>query len=180
MNLLIVSLLFSFIATQQQCILGQNCPYNQGICVEGKCQCQDGFKNYFDPKLTQEQQIYCNYKQKDHYTALLLEFFLPGIGHIYAYKYWFGAIKIILLLSFVCSSYYIYHQIRVPSFILALKASILNKIKENLSNNRNITLLDIAQFIFNISFYPFWIFWVFDLYMYFTKTYYDGYGIPLF
>ena len=84
---------FSFILSQE-CIIGRNCPYNQGICVGTSCECLDGYKNFFAPRLAQADQIYCNYKQKHHLIALVLEMFLPGFGHFYAYHYWLGLIKL--------------------------------------------------------------------------------------
>ena len=183
MKLFLVLLLFSF-ALSQQCILGSNCPFNQGICVGGTCECLDGYKTFFNPALPPEQQIYCNYKQINHFYPLILEFFLPGIGHFYVGKYWFGIIKLCLAIIFASSCYYIYEEIKVPGYIEALKRAILNKLFDNdddklKSGKDGITLLDIAQFFFNITFHPFWILWAFDIYMYFTKTYNDGNGIPL-
>ena len=38
---------------------------------------------------------------------------------------------------------------------------------------------EIAQYIFNVTFHPFWILYFIDIFMYFTKSYKDGNGIPL-
>ena len=176
----LLSLVFS-----QECIIGKNCPNNQGICVGTSCECLDGYRTVLDPKLSQTEQIYCNYPQKHHMIALILELFLPSIGHFYVGKYWFGIIKLILGVTFVCSSYYRYvyiRQLRNKGYILILWETILNKYPyENiLIDIHGIDPLDIAQLLFNISFHPFWIFYVIDIYMYYTKTYYDGNGVPLF
>ena len=183
MKLLLILSLFSF-ALSQQCVVGSNCPYNQGMCVADTCECLDGYKTFFYPALPPERQIYCNYKQISHFYPLILEFFLPGIGHIYVGKYWFGIIKLCLAIIFASSCYYIYEEIKVPGYIEALKRAILNKLFDGDDDKPRrgkdgITLLDIAQFLFNITFHPFWILWAFDLYMYFTKSYNDGNGIAL-
>ena len=174
--------LFSFILSQE-CIVGRNCPYNQGICVGTSCECLDGYKNFFDPRLAQADQIYCNYKQKHHLIALVLEMFLPGFGHFYTYHYWLGLIKLILAITSIGSCYYLYHEIKVPSYIEAIKQAILNKIldtEEFKSGRGGLSLTEIAQFLFNVTFHPFWIFWAVDIYLYFSKIYSDGNGVPLF
>ena len=174
--------LISFVLSQQ-CTMGQNCPYNQGICAGNVCECLDGYKTRYNPKLTQEQQIMCNYKQISHFVPLILEIFLPGIGHFYVGKYFLGFIKLILALVCIGSSLYIYNEIRIPNYITALGRTILNQIigEKPLQNmDGGLTPLELAQICFNITFHPFWIFWAFDIYMYFTKTYYDGNRMPLY
>ena len=173
--------LFSFILSQD-CILGKNCPYNQGFCAGTTCECLDGYRTLFNPKLPQAEQIFCNYKQKHHIIALVLEVFLPGFGHFYTAHYWLGLIKLALCLAFIWSSYYLYNEMRIPSYVEALKKTILNKILDDLSRKPKggISTTDIAQLLFNITFHPFWIFWLVDIYLYFTKTYYDGNGVELF
>ena len=173
----LLSLVFS-----QECIIGKNCPNKQGICMGASCNCLDGYRTVLDPKLSQTEQIYCNYPQKHHLTALILELFLPSIGHFYVGKYWFGIIKLILGVTFVYSSYYRYKQLKIPSFITALQETILNKdpYEGGCFDRFGPDFLDIAQLLFNISFYPFWIFYIVDIYMYYSKTYYDGNGVPLF
>ncbi len=73
---------------------------------------------------------------------------------------------------------------RIPGYVEALKKTILNKILETGGGTRTpkggISTRDIAQILFNITFHPFWIFWLVDIYLYFTKTYYDGNGVELF
>ena len=57
-----------------QCVLGQNCPLNQGDCIANSCQCKEGFYTLFDKSLPAEQQIYCNYAQVSHFKPLIIEF----------------------------------------------------------------------------------------------------------
>ena len=180
MKIYLIISLFS-LAISQQCIAGTNCPFNQGICVGGACQCLDGFKTFYDKSLTQEQQIFSNYKQINHFIPLVLEFF-PGIGlgHFYIGRYWLGVIKLCLAITFVSCSIYLYKELKVPSYVEAIGQTIINKILPDIPRNNGVfTPTEIAQFLFNISFHPFWIFWLFDIYMFFTKSYYDGNGIPL-
>ena len=164
-------------------ILGKNCPYNQGICAGNTCECLDGYKNFFDPKLSQPEQIFCNYKQKQHFIALVLELVLPSFGHFYVGKYWFGLLKLFLCVSAVSTSIYLYKEMKIPTYVEAIGKAILNKILEregNKGDKDGFSLEDIAQLLFNITFHPFWILYLVDIYMYFTKTYYDGNGMPLF
>ncbi len=180
MKLILIISLFSSIFSQQ-CVLGQNCPFNQGVCVGATCECLEGYKTFYNPQLAPEQQTYCNYKQIHHLIPLTLEFFFPGIGHFYVGKYWFGLIKLILALVSFCSSYYLYGEMKVPNYIEALKKTILNTILETLSRGGDGNkFYDVVQFCFNVTFHPFWVFWAFDLYMYFTKTYFDGNGMPFY
>ena len=62
--LLLISPIISIFSSifSQQCIFGKNCPFNQGICLGDTCECLDGYKTLYNPKLTVDQQIYCNYK----------------------------------------------------------------------------------------------------------------------
>ena len=184
MKLFLILPLFSFIFSQE-CILGKNCPYNQGICVGNSCQCLDGFRSFFDPKLPQTEQTYCNYQQKNHFIALVLELVLPGFGHFYTGKYWFGIGKLILCLSAVGTSIYLFKEMKIPSYIEAIGKTIMNKItekkeEEGLQGTGGFTTQDAAQLLFNITFHPFWILWIVDIYMYFSKSYYDGNNIPLY
>ena len=60
---------------QPQCVLGKNCPFNQGICVSNFCKCNEGFETLIDETLPADQQIYCNYEQISQYTPIILEIF---------------------------------------------------------------------------------------------------------
>ena len=84
-------------------------------------------------------------------------------------------------MTFVLSDYYVYKELKIPSYIQALRETILYKDPyENVLFSRfGPDFFYIARLLFNISFYPFWIFYVVDIYMSFSKTYYDGNGVPL-
>ena len=181
MKLFLILSSFSFILSQQ-CISGKNCPFNQGLCLADICECLAGYKTLNNPKLAPEQQIYCNYKQINHLIPLILELFLPGIGHFYVGKYWFGLIKLLLALILLSLCYYIYNNLRIPSYIETFRLMLLKDISDEVGCRcaRYDYTYDIIQFGFKITFYTFLIFWAFDIFMYFTKIYYDGNGISLY
>ena len=101
-----------------QCILGKNCPFNQGTCATPNfCKCNEGFETLIDETLLPGQQVYCNYEQMSQYTPIILEIFLPSIGHFVVGNYWIGIAKFILLISFILSSFSLYDELRVPSLM---------------------------------------------------------------
>ena len=118
------------------------------------------------------------------YTETVLEMFIPSVGHFYVGHIWLGIIKLFLFVSAVGSSYYLYHEVQIPSYIEAVKKAIMNQMFPDddklKSGHGGITLEEIAQGLFNITFHPFWIFWAVDIYLFFSKIYYDGYGVPLY
>ena len=122
-NLLIF--LFLLISTnEQQCILGENCPFNQGICVSDVCNCYPGYHTLIDESAPVGQQISCNYKKFSQYTPIILELFMPSIGHFYVGNYWLGLIKLTLLITFIGSSYYLYNKFKLPELFTALLEKI--------------------------------------------------------
>ena len=181
MKIYLIISLFA-LTISQQCIEGKNCPLNQGICVGGTCQCLNGYKTLFNNALSLEQQIFCNYQQINHFIPLALEL-IPGIGlgHFYIGRYWLGIIKLCLAITFICSIKYIHNELKLPSYYITIRRTILNQINDFLirSPYNGITNIEIAQYLFNITFHPFWIFWLFDIFMFFMNSYYDGNGIPL-
>ena len=71
---------------------------------------------------------------------------------------------------------------KIPGYIEAIGKTIMNKITEKEDGPQGvggIDMKDIAQLLFNITFHPFWILWLFDIYMFFMKSYNDGNGIAL-
>ena len=181
MKIYLIISLFA-LTISQQCITGTNCPLNQGICVGGTCQCLNGYKTLFNNALPLEKQIFCNYQQINHFIPLTLEL-IPGIGlgHFYIGRYWLGIIKLCLAITFICSIKYIHDELRLPSYFITIKKTILNRIDDILMIDRvhGFTDIEIAQYLFNITFYPFLIFWLFDIFMFFMNSYNDGNGIPL-
>lgn len=103
---------------EQQCVLGGNCPFNQGECVGTTCNCLNGFYSLLDPQKPVEQQIYCNYEQINVYAPIILELFLPSFGHFYVGNYLIGILKISILLVYLFTSYYLYNTIKMPKYIV--------------------------------------------------------------
>ena len=123
---IIFSVLVSFVI-DQQCTFGVNCPYNQGFCVDTKCECIEGYWSLMDKSLTPGQQIFCNYEQTNVYVPLILELLMPGTGHFYVGKYWFALIKLILLLTTLFGGYYFDKDLPIPNFICVLKDQFLTE-----------------------------------------------------
>lgn len=116
--IIITILIFSlFNISSEQCVLGGNCPLNQGECVNNACNCLSGFYTLLDPQLPPEQQTYCNYEQINVYAPVILELFLPSFGHFYTGKYYLGIAKLILLFTYLTSSYYLYDKLEMPKYI---------------------------------------------------------------
>ena len=74
----------------------ENCPDDQGECIENICLCAPGYTTYYSKDETIKEQL-CNYPYKYKYNAIWLEMLFPfGIGHFYASRYYHGLIKFIL------------------------------------------------------------------------------------
>jgi len=79
------------------CTQGMNCLDTSGFCRGNECVCINNFWTVNN----QEQSspfIYCNHKRYNRFLLLIMEFFLPTVGHFYAGKYYLGAFKLIFLL----------------------------------------------------------------------------------
>ena len=179
MKLYLLIPLFSLVFSQQ-CVPGKNCPFNQGFCNGGTCECLEGYKTFYNKALPFDQQTYCNYQQINHFIPLILEF-VPGLGHFYVGKYIQGAIKLILFVSWLSSALYLKKELKIPDFVKSYVEILCNRALDLLPRNNNggCSMTEIAQHIFNITNLAFWVLFCYDIYMYFTKSYRDGNGIPL-
>lgn len=121
---LLLYLSLIILSYEQTCVQGQNCPYNQGVCVQNYCSCNKGYHTLVDQSLPVDQQIFCNYKKISQYTPIILEIFLPSFGHFAVGKYWMGLLKLSLLATFLVSSYLLYDDIKMPSLMSALLEKI--------------------------------------------------------
>ena len=68
------------------CIKNENCPKENGKCIKNYCVCFEEFyslKNKLNPE---EDKIFCEYRKMSRFGPLILEFFLPTLGHLYAGK----------------------------------------------------------------------------------------------
>ena len=81
-------ILISIIPIKNICIQGGNCPEGHGVCKADSCIC---LYNYWslNTKANPSPNIYCNYKKINRFIILIIEFFLPSIGHLTAGKYYF-------------------------------------------------------------------------------------------
>lgn len=73
----------------------ENCPENNGECIENLCLCSAGFTTfYIDNKKIEKL---CNYALKSKTWAISFEMLFPfGIGHFYVKRYMHGLAKFIL------------------------------------------------------------------------------------
>ncbi len=93
---IIITLFSSFKLLISNCIPNQNCLKERGECIDNICVCYDEFWTLKPNKENNLPNIFCNYEKRSRFLPLILEFFLPGIGHIVMKKYLLGIIKIIL------------------------------------------------------------------------------------
>ena len=181
MKLYLLIPLFSLVFSQQ-CVPGKNCPFNQGFCNGGTCECLEGYKTFYNKALPFDQQTYCNYQQINHFIPLILEI-APGLGHFYVGKYIQGAIKLILLVLWLSSAIYLHKELQIPKFVTSFFKILCNKALDSIEGTRDgkggFSMVEIAQKTFNFSHTAFWILFCYDFYMYYTKSYRDGNGIPL-
>ena len=105
---------------EQQCIIGTNCPFNQGVCSANDCNCLKGYQTLFDKSIPIDQQVFCNYKQISVYAPLIFEIFLPSVGHFMVGKYWFGLIKLTFIIIFISTCLYLYQKLRVPYLLITI------------------------------------------------------------
>lgn len=121
-TILIISAIFITIikTISSICVDGGNCPFNHGSCVNDKCVCNDYYWTLFDKNLPLDSQTYCNYERINHFILCILEFFLPSIGHFYAGKYIFGALKLLIVIIFVIFSIIVKNEIILPPFLIKI------------------------------------------------------------
>ena len=90
-------------ATSYWCELDNNCPRDRAICLRNYCECIPGYKTLItdqtiDGKLA---PYYCTYRQINRYIPLVLEAFLPSIGHIYIGRYFHAIVKFLLIVPLI-------------------------------------------------------------------------------
>ena len=164
MKLIIFSIIFIFLLNfvSSTCIEGGNCPKGRGLCKNNTCICFSEFYS-LNYKLYKNDTIFCEYQRMSRFAPLILEFFLPTIGHLYAGKMKFFISKLIIIIfpviCFCCG---------------------LTKIGQNPDgtqrNISNITWIFLILMIISIIILPF--FHICDLVCYALGIYYDGNGVP--
>ena len=182
------------------CKRGINCPIGKGFCQNGNCICKNDYYTLISPN---QKIIYCSYEKINRFYPLLLELFLPSIGHFYVGKYYFGIIKLsLIVIPLICFiyGYFLYkkhieenNQIENNKvgtteekfFSRADNEQIDNKHGEDelhVANREKHKLNYIAYFPVLVTFICAIIFFpmhIFDLFCYFLGYYNDGYGVPL-
>ena len=68
------------------CIPKMNCPIENGQCINNICQCFDEFYSLNNNLHPKNETIFCEYRKMSRFGPLILEFFLPTVGHFYAGK----------------------------------------------------------------------------------------------
>ena len=182
-NLFLFLLLFIF-SYEQQCILGKNCPVNQGMCVSDICVCNEGYYTLLDKSTPANLLIYCNYKKISQYTPIVTEIFLPSLGHFIVGNYWLGILKISLILAYLLSSYYLYKKVSLPSLFKKLFEKIgISTFLEESNVTRQRTRQDtqrklFVKKIFHVSSTLISLMYFADLFFYKFGVYTDGNGVP--
>ena len=103
LNFFIIILLTTFKLNSSNCIPNQNCLKQRGECIDNICECYEEYwtlKPTIDNKLP---NLYCNYEKRSRFLPLVLEFFIPGLGHLIMKKFLLGFIKIGLWLLIIVS-----------------------------------------------------------------------------
>ena len=98
--ILIIIPLFSLLKIIiSDCIPNENCLKERGECIDNICECYDEFWTLKPNKENKLPDMFCNYEKRSRFLPLILEFFLPGLGHIIMKKYILGIIKLVLCFS---------------------------------------------------------------------------------
>lgn len=103
-----ILLLSSIQILNSQCVMGKNCPPERGICKAGVCECFYNFWTLKNLNQLNSTQSYCNYQKTSKFLPLLLEFFIPSLGHFYSGRYVHGLIKLGLFLVPVIIMFYVF------------------------------------------------------------------------
>ncbi len=131
-----------------------NCFLPFAVCLNSNtCLCMPDYANVYI-KGESISQIFCSYKKKKIIVAGLLELFLPfGLGHFYSGHHWIGSVKFFFSLGVFMFSYLICCKHIPPNFGVILCYVILC----------------CAIPIWNLV----------DLFLFFSGTVSDGFGIPM-
>ena len=85
------------------CVMGDNCPYDRATCLGNYCSCVPGYKTLITDQNIEGNlaSAYCTYKQTSRYVPLILEVFIPPLGHIYVGRYFHALVKFILIIPLI-------------------------------------------------------------------------------
>lgn len=125
-SLLISSILILLISfSNQTCIPGENCPYNQGECQDDQCICKDGFFTLIDSSKSEIDQVFCDYGQISIKLMLLFEVVLPSAGQFYAKRWIHGIVKFVIVACFLITSLFITKKCLIPKCYIVIKNAFL-------------------------------------------------------
>ena len=192
-TIFIILILNSITTIKNICIQGENCPIGHGTCQKDSCVC---LYNYWSlaNKENPSSTIYCNYKKYNRFFVLIIEFFLPSIGHLISGKYYFFIIKFLLLfvpiIYFICGfcifkkNNETYNNLGVwqptreegnNDYNNTLDEELHRANRENIKIGNSTKFPVFLSFLFLIGFF---IMHVIDLFCYAFGLYYDGKGVP--
>ena len=204
-SLIIISFFSLFKILKSNCIPNQNCLKERGECIDDICECYEQFWTLKPNKENKLPNMFCNYERRSRFLPLILEFFLPGLGHIFMKKYILGIIKFILCFSTTLLFYtrFLFHKsekieetitnIPINEEKLRLinndnnkSPNIINKeelknIRQENLNHKKIFLPLSDQVLNFISFFclfSFFILYIFDLFAYGFAFYKDSNSVP--
>ena len=133
--IIFLSLLIPLISSN--CIQNKNCLAERGECIENKCICYNEFWTLKPNSENKLQNIFCNYAKKSRFLPLVLEFFIPGLGHIYMKKYILGIFKIFLWVSITILFFAGYYNYKSENEEEKKNNAIQNEEQIKLINNDN-------------------------------------------
>ena len=140
----------------------KNCPKGNGLCKKNQCVC---FQSYYSLNYERYKNdtIFCEYKRMSRFGPIILEFFIPSMGHFYAGKMRLFVIKLLIILF------------PVISYCCGL-TTIGQNPDGTQKNISNITWVLLILFVISLVILPF--FHICDLICYSFGFYYDGNGVP--
>ena len=144
------------------CIPNKNCPKEKGQCKNNQCVCFDEFYS-LNYQINKNDKFFCEYQKMSRFGPLILEFFLPTIGHLYAGKMnLFISKLIILFFPIIC-------------YFCGL-TNVGTNPDGTYRNISNIKWFCLILFIISIIILPFY--HICDFICYALGFYYDGNGVP--
>ena len=144
------------------CLPNQNCPTDKGVCKNNQCVCFDEYYS-LNYQINKSDKIFCEYQKMSRFGPLILEFFIPTIGHLYAGKTRFFIAKLIIIF-----------------FPIICYCCGLTNVGANPDGTyrsiSNVKWIFLILFIISIIILPF--FHICDFICYSFGIYYDGNGVP--
>jgi hypothetical protein len=157
------------IKTKQSTLCNEvNCYSPNGKCIHNKCICNYGYKTF---ELKENNGKYCTYKQITRWLPLILEIFLPSVGHFIIGKTYIGIFKLTLVI--------------IPITCMCIGFCMTQPASEDALNQsgnieREKPLCELITFgLAVISLILLLIMQIIDIILFLIPYYKDGNGIPL-